>query len=245
MGSLVKTLLRTVILDNAAYEEWRERPNLFLRGVVLIIVVSLVAGLVTFAVDLVNRVRPVDMGRIQEEIDRSLEQQFRWNPGWQAMDPEIRDMMDEMMELMVPMITDLTNVESPLPKGVAGLFQAVGNWLSRALSAIAGWLFYGALVLISVNLLGGSAKLGDFLGMVSLYVIPGLLGLLGPVPCLGGVLGLIGLVWSIVVYIKATSVAAGLDTGKAVLAVFAPFIVLLLLGILLAILAIAWLAIVF
>jgi hypothetical protein len=78
-----------------------------------------------------------------------------------------------------------------------------------------------------------------------LYVIPGLLGLLGPVPCLGGVLGLIGLVWSIVVYIKATSVAAGLDTGKAVLAVFAPFIVLLLLGILLAILAIAWLAIVF
>jgi hypothetical protein len=245
MGSLVKTLLRTVILDNAAYEEWRERPNLFLRGAVLIIVVSLVAGLVTFAVDLVDRVRPVDMDRIQEEIDRAFEQQFRWNPAWQTMDPEIRDMMDEMMELMVPMITDLSNVESPLPKGVVGLFQAVGSWLSRALSAIAGWLFYGALVLVSVNLLGGSAKLGDFMGMVSLYVIPGLLGLLGPVPCLGGVLGLIGLVWSIVVYVKATSVATGLDTGKAVLAVFAPFIVLLLLGILLAILAIAWLAIVF
>jgi hypothetical protein len=245
MGGLVNTLLRTVILDNAAYEEWRERPNLFLRGVVLILVVSLVAGLVTFAVDLVNRVRPVDVDRIQEEIDRSFEQQFRWNPAWQNLEPEAREIVDETMELIVPMVVELSNVESPLPQGISGFFQALGSWLSRGLSALGGWLLYGALVLIAVNLLGGSAKLGDFMGMVALYVIPGLLGLLGPVPCAGGLLGLIGIIWSIVVYVKAVSVATDLDTGKAVLAVFAPFIVLLLLGILLAIMAIAWLAIVF
>jgi hypothetical protein len=245
MGSLVNTLFRTVILDTAAYEEWRERPNLFLRGIVLIMAVSLVAGLVSFAVDLVNRVRPVDMNRIQEEIDRSLEQQFRWNPAWQDMDPEAREMMEEMMDVIVPMIRDLVSIEAPLPRGIAGFFQALGSWISRALGAIGGWLFYGALVLVAVNLLGGSAKLGEFLGMVSLYVLPGLLGLLGPVPCLGGVLGLIALVWGIVVYVKAVSVATGLDTGKSILAVFAPIVVLLLLGILLAIISIAWLVIVF
>jgi hypothetical protein len=202
-----------------------------------------VAGLVTFAVDLVNRVTPVDIDRIEAEIDRSLDLQRQWNPGFE--DPEVQEIVEEMMDWIVPMVTDLARVESPLPQGVAGFFQAVGSWLSRALAAIGGWLFYGALVLIVVNLLGGSAKLGDFLGTVSLYVIPGLLGLLAPVPCLGGLLGFIGLIWSIVVYVKATSVATDLDTGQSVLAVFAPFVVLLLLGILLAIMAIAWLVIVF
>jgi hypothetical protein len=245
MGGLINTLFRTVILDNAAYEEWRERPNLFLRGIVLILIISLVAGIVTFAVDLVARVRPVDMTKIQEEIDEALELQFRWNPAWQEMDPDVRRMMDEMMDLIVPMVRDLTKIESPLPRGLVGFFQAVGGWLSRGLAALGGWMFYGALVLIAVNLLGGSAKLPDFLGMASLYVIPGLLGLLAPIPCLGALLGLIGLVWSIVVYVKAVSVASGLDGGKAVLAVFAPFVALLLLGILLAILGIMWLVIVF
>ncbi len=244
MGGLIKTLVRTVILDNAAYEEWRERPNLFLRGIVLILIISLVAGLVTFTVDLVNRIRPVDMSSIEGEIDEAFEQQLRWNPAWQEMEPEVRRMMDEMMDLIVPMVTDLAEIESPLPRGLVGFFGALGGWLSRGLAALGGWLFYGALVLVAVNLLGGSAKLPDFLGMVSLYVIPGLLGLLARVPCVGALLGLIGLIWSVVVYVKAVSVASGLDGAKSVLAVFAPFVALLLLGILLAILAIMWLVII-
>ena len=32
MGSLLSTLWKTVILDEAGYQEWRERPNVFLRG---------------------------------------------------------------------------------------------------------------------------------------------------------------------------------------------------------------------
>jgi len=44
--------------------------------VILIVVVSLVAGLVTAAVNLVDRVKP---GRVTA-IEESLEQAFRWNP---------------------------------------------------------------------------------------------------------------------------------------------------------------------
>jgi hypothetical protein len=123
--------------------------------------------------------------------------------------------------------------------------MAVGSWLSRALVAIGGWLFYGALVLIAANLLGGSAKLPDFLGMVSLYAIPGLLAIVSPLfPCLC-IFGLIGAIWSIVVYVKATAVATGLDGGRAVLAVIAPAVVLWLLGMLVGALAVVWLAIIF
>jgi hypothetical protein len=51
-------------------------------------------------------------------------------------------------------------------------------------------------------------------------------------------------VWSIVVYAKAVSIASDLDLGKSILALFAPFIVILLLSILLGVLFAIWLAIV-
>jgi hypothetical protein len=245
MSALLGTLLRTVILDNAAYQEWRERPNLFLRGIVLILLVTLLAGIITFAVGLVNNVRPIDAAKIEQGIREGFEQQYKWNPGWQSMDPEARQMMDQMLDVIVPMVVDLVSIESPLPRGIVGFFEALGSWLSRALSAIGGWLFYGALVLIAVNLLGGAAKLPDFLGMVSLYVIPALLGVLAPVPCLGPILGLIGMIWSIVVYIKAVSVATDLDAGRSIVAAVAPLVFFLLLGILLSILWVIWFIIIF
>lgn len=245
MSGMVNTLLRTVILDDEAYQEWHERPNLFLRGIILVVIVTLVAGLIVFAVDVVDRVKPVNANQIEEAIRQGFEMQSRFNPGMQNMPPEVKRQIDMIMETVIPMVIDITQIEAPLPRGVSGFFQAVGAYLTRVLSALGGWLFYGALVLIAVNLLGGSAKLPHFLGMTSLYVIPGLLALLRPVPCVGGLLALIGTLWSIVVYVKAVSVATDLDGGRSVLAVFAPFIVLFLLGILLSIMAILWLAIVF
>jgi hypothetical protein len=243
MSGLLKSLLRTVILDDAAYQEWREPPNLFLRGIVLIVVITLVATLVSFGVNLVNGVRPVNLVNMEQNIRNAFEQQFRFNPAYQ--DPELRRVMEQVLSVVIPMSKDLAQVPSPLPRGFAGFFQALGGWLSRPLTAVGGWLFYGALVLIAVNLLGGSAKLPNFLGMVSLYVIPSLLRLLQPVPCVGWLLALIGVIWSIVIYVKAVSVATDLDAGRAVLAVIAPAVVIVLLGLLVAILATIWLILLF
>jgi hypothetical protein len=243
MGSLVSALWRTVILDDAAYEEWRERPNVFLRGILLIIVISLVAGLIAFGVNLVNQVKPVDVAGIQEGIDQWFEMQSQFFPLFQ--DPEVKEMVDDMVRVIVPMVRDLAQIEAPLPRGIVGFFNAFGGWLSRALAAIGGWLFYGALVLITANLLGGTAKLPEFLGTVAVYVVPGLLGVLSPLPCIGGLLTLVGAIWSIVVYIKATSVVAKLDGGRAILAVIAPFFALILLAILLSSLFVLWFVILF
>jgi hypothetical protein len=243
MGSLLSTVFKTAILDDAAFQEWRERPNLFLRGIVLIILVSLVAGLIVFVINFVNMATPVDAAKIEEEIYRNLEMQSQFNPSFQ--DPEVRKLIDGMMDVMIPMVTEIAKIEAPLPRGITGFFQAVGGWLSRALVAIGGWMFYGALVLIFVNLLGGSAKLPDFLGTVALYIVPALLGLLSPVPCVGWLIALIGMIWSVVVYIKAVSVAGDLDGGRAIVAAVAPLAAIVLLGFLLLILWIIWFAIVF
>lgn len=243
MSSLWATLLRSTILDNKAYEEWRKRPNLFLRGIVLILVVSLLAGLVSFAVNLATLSKPVNVAEIEEEMKRWFETQSQFYPGMQ--DPEVQEAMQAAMDQVVPMISDIASIRSPLPRGISALFQAVGGWMSRALAAIGGWLFYGALVLVVVNLLGGTAKLPEFLGMVSLYAIPGLLGLLNPVPCLGIILVLIGTVWSIAVYVKAVSFTTGLDIGPSLLAVFAPFLILVLIGLLVALALVFWIVLLF
>ncbi len=243
MGSLLTTLLRTLILDDAAYREWRERPNVFLRGLLLILIVSLVTGLVGFGILLVSEVRPPDAAEIREQIREGIEMQEQFNPGLQ--DPMARRMVDDVVDTLVPMIVDIANIRPPLPTGVAGFFVALGSWLSGALAAIAGWLFYGALVLVAVNLLGGSAKLRHFYGTVAVYAIPGLLALLGRIPCLGPILVLVGTIWAIVMYVKATSVVSGLGIGRSVVAVLAPFVVLLLLAMILAILLLFWLVIIF
>jgi hypothetical protein len=244
MSAMFRTLLRTVILDSSAYEDWHERPNLFVRGIVLIAIVSLVAGLLVFAVDVVNRVKPVDAAKIQQELQKGFDSQYQWNPALKNLPPEVRAMIGQQIAIIGPMVADLAKIEAPLPRGVSGLFEAVGAYLSRVLAALGGWMLYGALVLVAVNLLGGTAKLPDFLGMTSLYSIPGLLALLSPIPCLGGLLAFVGTIWSIVVYVKAVSVASRLDGARSIVAVFSPLIAIVLVSVLLVGLVVIWLVIV-
>ena len=241
MSSLIRTLWRTVILDDDAYREWRERPNLFLRGIVLILIITLLAGLVSFAVNLWNQVSPFDPQGIRDQIQESMDLQFRFNPVYE--DPEVREMVEESIDAVISMVTDIMEIRSPLPRGFGGFFTALGSWLTRAAGAIGGWLFYGALVLLCVNLLGGTATLRQFYGTSALYAVPGLLAILEPVPCVGALLALVGTIWSIVVYIKATSEVSGLDGGRATVAVLAPAVVIILGSLILGFLAVLWLVI--
>lgn len=268
MATMINTLFRTILLDDGAFQEWRERPNLFARGIVLILVISLLVTVVAFVTNMVNMVKPADMVVTEiekgfDEAARVMEEIFLGMPGFGAMDPEARKGMEmaldayrESMPLYKNMVADIVQIKAPLPRGISGFLQALGMWLTGALSSIAGWLVYGAMVLVAVNLLGGAAKLPDFLGMVSLYAVPTLLGLLGAllglltsIPILGWLLGalafLLGLaatIWAVVVYIKAVAVVSGLDTGRAILAVIAPPLVLFVLGVVLAVLFGFWIA---
>jgi hypothetical protein len=103
MSAMFNTLLRTLILDDGAFQEWRERPNLFLRGITLILVITLVAGFIVFAVDMVNSVRPIRMAEIEKQIRQGFEMQERFNPGLRDMPPPVRAMMDEMMDVITSM----------------------------------------------------------------------------------------------------------------------------------------------
>ena len=243
MSSLINTLWRSVILDDDAYRDWRERPNIFLRGILLILIITLIAELIPFAVNLWNQVTVPDARQIREQIRESMDLQYQFNPVYE--DPEVREMAEESIDAMIGMITDIMAIRPPLPRGVSGFLTALGGWLTRAVGAIGGWLLYGAMVLICVNLLGGGATLREFYGTSALYAVPGLLAILQPVTCVGPLLALVGAIWSIVVYVKATSVVSDLDGGRATVAVLAPAIVLTLAALLLGLLVILWFIILF
>jgi hypothetical protein len=241
MSSLINTLWRSAILDDGAYHDWRERPNIFLRGILLVVVITLIAEIVPFAVHLYNQVTVPNAQDIRQRMNEVLDMQRQFSPLYQ--DPEAWQMAQESMDVMANMIADIAAIRAPLPRGVGGFLTALGGWLTRAGGAIGGFLFYGALVLVTVNLLGGGASLREFYGTAALYIIPGLLAFLQPVPCLGFLLALVGTIWSIVVYIKATQMVSGLDLGRATVAVLAPAVVLVLAGLLLFLLLILWLII--
>ncbi|MGD8624850.1 MAG: YIP1 family protein [Anaerolineae bacterium] len=243
MGEMLNTLWKVIALEDEAFQTWRERPNIFVRGIVLIILVSLVAGLITFGINLVTQVQPFDVQEIREAIDTSMEWQLRFNPA--ASDPEFERIRDQVVDVIIPMVTEIAQVPAPLPQGISGFFSAVGSWLNGVLGAIGGWLFYGALVLFAANALGGSAKMRDFYGTVALYAVPGLLGLLGFIPCIGPLLVLVAFVWGVVIYVKATAVSTGLDEGRAALAVLAPAVVIVLLGVLTSMAVVFWFLIIF
>ena len=55
----------------------------------------------------------------------------------------------------------------------------------------------------------------------------------------------IGWIWGIVMYVKAVSVATDLDVGRSIVAVIAPAVVILVVGVALAVLVVIWAVIVF
>jgi hypothetical protein len=133
---------------------------------------------------------------------------------------------------------EISNLSAVLPRPLGALMQAFGAWLSLPFAqsgfplsvvSLVTWLGYGLWVMLLAKLLGGRGTLAGFFGTSALYAVPHVLTFFAWVPCLGSVLGLIAFVWGIVIYVKATLVSHELSVGRALVAVFAPMLVIVLL----------------
>jgi hypothetical protein len=111
---------------------------------------------------------------------------------------------------------------TPLPRPAGQIMANLGAFLSSPFQKIAGWLGYTLWVLLCAKLLGGRATVAQTLGATALYAIPHVLNIFNFVDCLGPVLGLVALGWSIAIYVKALAAAHDFSIGKAALAAVAP-----------------------
>jgi len=218
---------------------------------VTLIVVGLVVGAVEFAVAFIGSVSAppveVQLAEMRQGFDQML----------QFMPPEAAEAFEEQFlrnfEVGMGIAENVEALATPLPRVVGNFFTALGTWVSRPLAMLGGFLAYGIWVMLAAKLLGGTGRIQEFLGTAALSSIPYLLLILKWVPCLGGVLGFVAWVWSLLIWIAATAVAHGwaapqpategaevryqVDWGRGLLAVVLPAVALLALIVILLVIA--------
>ncbi len=105
----------------------------------------------------------------------------------------------------------------------------IGGVISAILSAFIGWVLWSAVVyLVGTSLFGGQATMGEMLRVIGFAQAPQLLGL---IPCIGS---LIGLIWSLAAGFVAVKAGLDLDTGKAIATILIGFVVVLAVNCVLA-----------
>lgn len=133
---------------------------------------------------------------------------------------------------------------SDLSQTLAGLGQPLAGWLAAGLSSLGAWLnwplawltcwvVYGALVMVVNKALGATVTLQRFYAATGYAAVPLLLTGLSPIPCLGPLLALVGVLWAALVYVKANQAIASFTLARAVLGVLLPLLLLIFVGLLL------------
>jgi hypothetical protein len=246
MSELLSTVRGAITLDIPTLVRFRDAENVFRRGIVILILVGLVLGAVEFAVGFIGSfIAPSPEAQLAE-MRQNFEQVLQFMP------PDAAEAFEEQFlsnfEVGIEIGRNVAALPTPLPKVVGSLFEALGAWVSRPLAMLGGFLAYGIWVMLAAKLLGGTGRLQEFLGTAALSSVPYLLLILGWVPCLGSVLGLVAWVWGIVIWVAAAAVAHGwavpvttaegdverydVNWGRAILAVILPVLVLVALVVL-------------
>lgn len=249
MKAWLRNLLDALLLRGKTLEGISDRPDAFLHGLAVILLISLLAGLPALAVDLVRGFQPpvaVEPGEVRVQLEGPLNAARPWLRRAGVPDAVADQVLQTTAGNALLGATIANRVEqlpTALPRPLAQGFASVGEWLSRpftnspfplAAAALSTWLGYGLWVMLAAKLLGGRATLHGFFGATAFFAVPHLLDLFEPVPVLGPAFGVIAFLWGLVIYVIATAMSHRLSAGRAVVAVFAPAVlfaaVLLLLG---------------
>ena len=105
-----------------------------------------------------------------------------------------------------------------IASAIGGLDEGGRGIISGVLVAIVGWLLWsGIAYLIGDKVFGGTATWGELLRTIGFAQSPGILLVLGIIPVLGGVVGLVVGIWMLIAGIIAIRQALDFSTGRAIL----------------------------
>jgi hypothetical protein len=246
MKDMFRFVRDVLLFRDEAYVEHAYHAGVMRRGLLILIVATLVAGSVSFLIDLVQGLRPVDAEAQRRAVEASFEQ---FNETLEMLEPFLDTPPafdpEEILAYVRPSVeisSGIAALPTPLPKVVGRLLEAVGEFLSRPFRRLAGWMGYTIWVLLFAKLLGGRATLARALGSTALYAIPHALGLLSFIPCLGVVVGWVATLWGIAVYVKALAVANDFSLARAVVATILPTLLVVLVGLVLLVFQVGFIA---
>jgi hypothetical protein len=225
VGEMLQLARGALFLDTQTFVAQREARDTFRKGVLLVVVVTLLAGSLSFIVSTVKGILPPRWDAEREKVENQISQVLEFLPF--EMDAETERMIVGSIEAGLDIGFEIAQLPTPLPRPVKGFLQALGGWITAPLLRLGGWMGYAFWVLLVAKLLGGRATLSQMLGCTALYVVPQILTILQVIPCLGAILGFIAFIWGLVIYVKATAVANELSLGRALLAAILPAAVLI------------------
>ena len=225
VGEMLQLARGALFLDTRTFVAQREARDTFRKGVLLVVVITLLAGSLSFVVSTVEGFLPprwdAQRGKAEDQISRV----FEFLPF--EMDTKTERMITGSIEAGLDIGFEIAQLPTPLPRSLKAFLQALGGWITAPLLRLGGWMGYAFWVLLVAKLLGGRATLSQMLGCTALYVAPQILTILQVIPCLGAILGFVAFVWGVVIYVKATAVANELSLGRALLSAILPAAVLI------------------
>jgi hypothetical protein len=125
--------------------------------------------------------------------------------------------------------------------GIGGFLQGVFNGdIGAALLALVVGVVLGVVsyyiwayvtYFVGTNLFGGTADAGELLRVLGYASGPRVLGVLGFIPCVGGLAGIVGAIWALVAGVIAVREALDFDTTKAVLTVIIGWVIVFAISI--------------
>ncbi|MXZ20530.1 MAG: hypothetical protein F4Y84_07985 [Caldilineaceae bacterium SB0665_bin_25] len=122
----------------------------------------------------------------------------------------------------------IAGLPQPLPGWLTAFISALGEWINWPLRWLAVWIVYGALVMVCNSVLGAACRLQPFFAATGFAAAPLLLIGLSPIPCLGRVCSVIGVVWAFIVYVRANEEVTGLPRLRSLTAVTLPLLFILI-----------------
>lgn len=123
----------------------------------------------------------------------------------------------------------MESLEGTLGEGIdlAALPQMspVGGFINGLVGAILSWLVWSVLTyFVGSKLFGATTDMSEMMRVIGFAQAPRLLSLLGFIPCLGGILSLVGWLWSLMASFIGIREGLDLDTGKTALTIIIAFI---------------------
>lgn len=244
MKNWLHDLLDALLLRGTTLARIADQPDAFFRGFTVVIAVALFAGLPALVTAVIAGSQPpaiVEPSEVQPNPAVSLGVIGPWLRSAGVPQPVIDEGLQiaESNAAMAGTIAlQINQLPAALPRPLARAFIAAGQWLSRpfgaspfplAVAALGTWLGYGIWVMLGAKLLGGRATLHGFFGATAFFAVPHVLNVFAGVPVAGGILATIAFLWGLVIYAVATGASHRLPAGRALVAVFAPIVLLLTL----------------
>ena len=118
--------------------------------------------------------------------------------------------------------------------GALGQNIGIGGLIAGVLTSLIGWVVRAFVIyLIGTRVYNATTTTGEIMRTTGYASAPGILNILGFIPVLGGLIGLVVTIWTIVTTFIATREALDLDNTKTVITIVLAFVVFFVIALVL------------